>query len=387
MTTIVDNQVIHRESSAVTDNVPCLRCDECSRPLISFCLLTYNQAPFIREAIEAALAQTYSPLEIIISDDFSNDNTYEIIQQVVRVYKGPHKILLNRNSQNMGLVPHVNKVFGDLASGLLLVAAAGDDISLPERTEELWMAWEASNRRAKLISSARSHIDFEGKIVGEWMPENLGYYDGNLEDFILNPSGSFNGASAMYHRDTMDLFGPLRSALVEDGPLIIRSRILGPVFALSKKLVKYRISAINLTGQLNPDYRGKMLRGNLWRISIYNQIIDDLNEGNIQNIIGIEVVKKLILFSNKHKNKHQIVIKLTHKYFYIRLISWLRLFFVLSKIQSVNNVVYLIPPVFYPFFMKYGLPSESRLWNKSQMFKKYFTNFIKKKSFYSKNNK
>jgi cellulose synthase/poly-beta-1,6-N-acetylglucosamine synthase-like glycosyltransferase len=75
MTTIVDNQVIHRESDAVTDNVPYLRCDECSRPLISFCLLTYNQAPFIREAIEAALAQTYSPLEIIISDDFSNDNT------------------------------------------------------------------------------------------------------------------------------------------------------------------------------------------------------------------------------------------------------------------------------------------------------------------------
>jgi cellulose synthase/poly-beta-1,6-N-acetylglucosamine synthase-like glycosyltransferase len=39
-----------------------------NRPLVSFILLTYNQERFVNEAVEGALAQTYTPLEIIISD-------------------------------------------------------------------------------------------------------------------------------------------------------------------------------------------------------------------------------------------------------------------------------------------------------------------------------
>ena len=42
------------------------------RPLISFVVLAYNQESFIREAIEGALTQTYSPLEIVFSDDCSD---------------------------------------------------------------------------------------------------------------------------------------------------------------------------------------------------------------------------------------------------------------------------------------------------------------------------
>jgi glycosyltransferase involved in cell wall biosynthesis len=45
------------------------------RPLISFMLFAYNQEHYIRRAVEAAMAQTYSPLEIILSDDASSDGT------------------------------------------------------------------------------------------------------------------------------------------------------------------------------------------------------------------------------------------------------------------------------------------------------------------------
>ena len=84
-------------------------------PLFSFCILIYNQEKLIEEAITAALAQNYSPLEIIISDDHSTDNSWAIAQKVVENYSGPHKIILNRNEKNIGLVQHCNKIFYELS--------------------------------------------------------------------------------------------------------------------------------------------------------------------------------------------------------------------------------------------------------------------------------
>lgn len=79
------------------------------RPLVTFALFAYNQEKYIREAISGAFSQTYSPLEIIMSDDNSLDSTYEIMREEARAYQGPHKIILNRNSSNLGIAYHVNK--------------------------------------------------------------------------------------------------------------------------------------------------------------------------------------------------------------------------------------------------------------------------------------
>ena len=48
------------------------------KPLLTFAVGAYNQERFIREAVESAFAQTYSPLEIVLSDDCSRDRTFEI---------------------------------------------------------------------------------------------------------------------------------------------------------------------------------------------------------------------------------------------------------------------------------------------------------------------
>ena len=52
---------------------------EQGRPLITFALFAYNQEKYIEEAVQGAFLQTYSPLEIILSDDGSTDRTFEII--------------------------------------------------------------------------------------------------------------------------------------------------------------------------------------------------------------------------------------------------------------------------------------------------------------------
>ena len=51
-----------------------------SQPLVSIIIPCYNVAPFIKVSLESVLKQTYTNLEILIIDDFSNDNTLNIIK-------------------------------------------------------------------------------------------------------------------------------------------------------------------------------------------------------------------------------------------------------------------------------------------------------------------
>ncbi len=76
-----------------------------SKPLVSVCLITYNQAQYIKDAIEGVLAQKVTfPIELIIADDFSTDGTREIIIEYQKKY--PELINLILQEKNVG--PHQN---------------------------------------------------------------------------------------------------------------------------------------------------------------------------------------------------------------------------------------------------------------------------------------
>src|SRR5690606_9493062 len=93
------------------------------RPLVTFALFAYNQENYIREAIEGAFAQTYEPLEIILSDDCSTDQTFEIMQEVVLGYNGPHKVCVRRNEVNLGLAGHINSILAQAEGEFICWAA------------------------------------------------------------------------------------------------------------------------------------------------------------------------------------------------------------------------------------------------------------------------
>ena len=91
-------------------------------------LRNFKQERFIEEAVRSALSQDYSPLEIVISDDCSPDNTFSIIEELIANYNGPHKIVLNRNERNLGLAENINGQTLELGSGEL--ATTGDIATL-----------------------------------------------------------------------------------------------------------------------------------------------------------------------------------------------------------------------------------------------------------------
>ncbi|MEW6406693.1 MAG: glycosyltransferase family A protein [Chloroflexota bacterium] len=96
--------------------------------MINFYIIAYNQERFVAEAVAGALAQTYSPLEVVLSDECSDDRTFAIMQDMARAFKGPHKIVLNRNEKHLGVGAHINRIL-ELCTGDWIVASAGDDVS------------------------------------------------------------------------------------------------------------------------------------------------------------------------------------------------------------------------------------------------------------------
>ena len=198
--------------------------------------------------MEGALSQTYSPLEIILSDDCSPDRTFEIIQEMIASYSGPHKIILNRNEKNLGLGQHFNRVM-DMAKGELIVMAAGDDISLSNRTEDLVNEWISEGRPSGLCSNI-INIDESGIVMNNndniWIDEyqkiiyNIKSKK-QYEIYITYPTFTLLGGAAAWTKECWERFGNINSDVVnEDNVMTFRSILSSRVHISNQKLIKYR---------------------------------------------------------------------------------------------------------------------------------------------------
>lgn len=220
--------------------------NESHRPLITFALFAYNQEQFIADAIRGAFSQTYRPLEIILSDDCSQDRTFDIMQQLVVAYQGPHKVILNRNQKNMGLGGHINHVMG-IANGEVVVVAAGDDISMPQRTERLWQENLVLEGKAYSIFSNEYLIDIYGnkRALGRQSPPDPKKL---TLDWFVHHQASITGSSHAWKRDVFDFFGPLEDQVVsEDVAIPFRSLLLGSIHYIHEPLVLRRYTGVNLS--------------------------------------------------------------------------------------------------------------------------------------------
>jgi len=245
--------------------------------LVTFAIISYKQEHFITEAVLSAFAQTYSPLEIVISDDCSPDSTYEIIEKLVADYRGPHKIRLNQNKKNMGLAGNVNKMW-ELSSGELLVIQGGDDISVPKRTEIMVEAWKASMPPVDMLYSNITVIDESGKVI-EQRKETRPISKKLMIRETLTGKKTFviGGCSAAYSRDIHSKAGPLDSKVVaEDFVYSFRALLGNGVTGIEEPLVKYRINSNSIIGTFEAGAIGekKLLVGQQAILNEYKKALN-----------------------------------------------------------------------------------------------------------------
>lgn len=208
-------------------------------PQVTFALFAYNQERYIREAVEGAFSQTYQPLEIILSDDCSTDRTFEVMKEMAEKYKGPHSVRLNRNLTNMGIVRHVFFV-ASLSSAKYLVVAAGDDISKPNRTDELVTVFV--NPRVSAVCSGYDVINENGLVTEE---RCLAPASHKLANYFPPPHAEryvvLQGSTAAYRKSIFFDLGDMETGPAEDNFLnFLIYANGGTVEQLTAPLVLYR---------------------------------------------------------------------------------------------------------------------------------------------------
>lgn len=244
------------------------------RPLVSLLVFAYNQEAYIEEAIAGAFAQTYSPLQIMLSDDCSPDTTLAVMERMAQDYQGPHKVVLVRRPRNLGLIGHVNQLL-DLANAQIMVIAAGDDISLPsrvERTVDLFRKEPA----ALLVHSDALTIDAEGR-QGPIVRAPIGE---QTDPAALATAGAiYVGATAAVHRDLILKFGHITEARAfEDLVMGFRAALLGGLRYLPEPLLQYRTDiGLSSQGARQTSYARQRLRHAEIMLATLRQRLRDLD--------------------------------------------------------------------------------------------------------------
>lgn len=176
-----------------------------STPRVSLGLPVCNGEPYIAEAIESALAQTFTDFELIIADNASTDRTLEICEAYARK---DSRIRIHRHATNLGAAPNFNVVF-ELSRGEYFKWMAHDDLIMPDY---LAKCVEVLDRDPKIVlcHSLVQVIDGAGA--------TLGVYDSEIHG--REPAQIFSKIVLRAHWCT-DIFGVIRASALR------RTRLFG----------------------------------------------------------------------------------------------------------------------------------------------------------------
>ena len=109
-------------------------------PTISICIPAYNAEKFVTTTIESCLFQTVKPIEILLSDDKSSDNTRNVLEK----FNGEERIRIVSNSAKLGIGAHYSYLLHE-AKGSHVVFLSSDDALHPNfiknATEILMQHW------------------------------------------------------------------------------------------------------------------------------------------------------------------------------------------------------------------------------------------------------
>lgn len=215
-------------------------------------LSTYNQEPYVAQALDSILMQkTGFPFEIVAADDCSTDRTQEIILDYQKRYPG--KIVTFFPEHNLG---GCRKLTGCIDAGLFrgkyLSYLEGDDYWLDENRLQTLVAFLEENPKYSRVSYRRKVIDQDGKNLGFDIPTDVLGKPFTIEDFLAGKNYSdFGGVFRNYFKQCgnqyHELFWASRNVLDFQDMFITQD--FGPVFVMDAVYGVYR--SVSVAGAQN----------------------------------------------------------------------------------------------------------------------------------------
>lgn len=203
--------------------------------LVSVLVANHNNAKYIREALDSAVNQTYSNIEIIVVDDASTDDSIEVIGDYLKAHPNS-KISLYRNNYSFGC-GKVKRKCADIARGKYFAFLDPDDAIVDDAVEKLVRIHEQDNKYSIVYSSqwlcdenlqVQSRATWVGAIPTGC--SNLTSTKGHVSAFALCKKTCY---------DQTEGINP-NYVVAEDQDLYFKMEEIAPVFFVDEPLYYYR---------------------------------------------------------------------------------------------------------------------------------------------------
>jgi glycosyltransferase involved in cell wall biosynthesis len=210
-------------------------------PLVSVILCTHNGEKFIEQQVDSILRQTYSPIELIISDDASTDQTVRILEK----YKTDTRVTLYHQDQNIGLSGNFSFAAAQ-AKGDLIAFSDQDDIWLEHKIATL----VAAIGNGPLIYSNSLLTDEAGNPTGKKLSDLRAMYSGRDSRCYILYSCVW-GHSMLITRKLLERSLPIPAAIHHDIWIAYRAFAEGGIVYHDEVLTLYRQHRASYTGALS----------------------------------------------------------------------------------------------------------------------------------------
>ncbi|WP_296059176.1 glycosyltransferase family 2 protein [uncultured Amphritea sp.] len=243
---------------------------------ISVAMAAYNGAKYIRSQLESISGQTFLPVELVVFDDGSKDNTVAIIRSFAEEAVFPVRIYIN--NENIGSTLTFNKAIS-CCSGDVIVLCDQDDLWVESRLEKIKFAFEEDPKRVGVYSNA-SLIDENGAHLGKDLWTSLAIKPkefsalsvGGISAFkVLLRRNVITGAAFSFRKDCVKTNPFFPKSWVHDAWIAINLSKEGGIYSIPECLVKYRQHESN---QIGLNERSTSARLKIRPVVYFSDLID-----------------------------------------------------------------------------------------------------------------
>jgi glycosyltransferase involved in cell wall biosynthesis len=205
-----------------------------SEPRVSVLMPVYNAAPYVREAVESILAQTYRQFEFIIVNDGSTDRSSKILKKFAE--RDSRIKLINQS--NGGIVAALNNGLAQ-CRGELIARMDADDVSMPQRFERQ-IAYLDAHPEWVCVGSRVLAIDPYGGVL--YTSDHQTDHDWIDRELLKGVGWAVVHPVAMMRRKVLLDLGGYRTQFqwAEDMDLFLRMAEVGRLANLPEVLLQYR---------------------------------------------------------------------------------------------------------------------------------------------------
>ena len=212
---------------------------------VSVVMSTYNGALYVAEQIESILNQTYADLEIILADDASTDNTFEILKSYAQ---RDQRIVVFQRENNAGYNINFSEACSKATGAYIAISDQDDVWELTKIEKQVKKIREDPNTvlvhciSARFEEKSKPHLRSIGK---------MNFYRGSdIKKFYL--ANYVLGHAMMFRRGLLEAALPFPPNVYYDWWLAAYACTLGKIEFVDEILVWHRMHSANATGAAKP---------------------------------------------------------------------------------------------------------------------------------------